>query len=247
MDVSTDGDRAGDSGILSGSMMLFDERGGGMVAVVVVGRMLLSDFLVAIDSEMGRTSDPSALSGFIASLRSAGGVPVEETVAEMATGAASNDIGTVGRLLGLRDVNAITFNENELPGSVVRPLKCSLFGVAVGSGSVEITKYLLEFHGARPTRETLKQSISSRSLELFKMMRERLPEAEFRLRDGLMEVAAEFHQREVLVWFFRDAIIFERELLLVLALEQKLADSLVFAFENGFEPWWYLTREVSLK
>jgi hypothetical protein len=166
----------------------------------------------------------------------------------MAAGAASNDIGMVGRLLGERDVNAITFGENELPGSVVRrPLKCSLLDVAVGSGSVEMAKYQLEFHRARPTRETVKQSISSGNLELFKMMRERLPEAEFRLKDDLREVAAEFHQEEVLAWFFRDATIFERELLGVLALEGKLADSLVLAFENGFGPWWYLTREVSLK
>jgi hypothetical protein len=144
----------------------------------------------------------------IAALRSAGGLPVAETVDEMAAGAASNDIGTVGRLLGLRDVNAVTFGENELPESVVRrPFKCSLLDVSVGSGSVEMTKYLLEFHGARPTRETLKQSISSGNLELFKMMRERLPEAEFRLRDDLMEVAAEFHQGEVLVWFFRGATV----------------------------------------
>jgi hypothetical protein len=55
--------------------------------------------------------------------------------------------------------------------------------------------------------------MSSGNLELFKMMRERLPESEFRLRDDLMEVAAEFHQVEALVWFFRDATIFERELL----------------------------------
>jgi hypothetical protein len=89
--------------------------------------------------------------------------------------------------------------------------------------------------------------MSRGNLELIKMMREHLSEAEFRLVDDLMEVAAEFHQGEVLVWFFRDATIFERELLGVLALERKLADSLVLAFETGFEPWWYLTREVSLK
>jgi hypothetical protein len=79
------------------------------------------------------------------------------------------------------------------------------------------------------------------------MMHERLSEAEFRLKDDLMEVAAEFHQGEVLVWFFRDATISERELMGVFALERKLAESLVLAFEDGFEPWWYLTREVSLK
>jgi hypothetical protein len=203
MDVSTDRTGTGPSDILANSMLPVDKEREGMLTNVSERRMWWSDFVVAIDSEVGRTSDPSALSGFIAALRSAGGLPVEETVDEMAAGAASNDIGTVGCLLGMRDVNAITFSESELPESVVRrPLKCSLLDVAVGSGSVEMTKYLLEFHGARPTRETLKQSISSGNLELFKMMRERLPEAEFRFGDDLMEVAAEFHQGEVLEWSF---------------------------------------------
>jgi hypothetical protein len=48
----------------------------------------------------------------------------------------------------------------------------------VAVGSVEMMKYLLEFHSARPTRETLKQSISTANLELIKLMRERLPEEE---------------------------------------------------------------------
>jgi hypothetical protein len=38
---------------------------------------------------------------------------------------------------------------------------------------------------------TLKQSISVGNLELFKMMRERLPEGELRME--LLEAAAEFH------------------------------------------------------
>jgi hypothetical protein len=45
----------------------------------------------------------------------------------------------------------------------------------------------------------------------------------------------------------RDATVFEGELLVVLALEWKLADSLEVALENGFRPWWFRTREVSLK
>jgi hypothetical protein len=63
----------------------------------------------------------------------------------------------------------------------------------------------------------------------------------------LLEVAAEFHQEEVLVWLLRDATVFERELLGVLALERKLADSLVVALENGFQPWWGRTRGISWK
>jgi hypothetical protein len=78
------------------------------------------------------------------------------------------------------------------------------------------------------------------------MTRERLPE-ELRDRLDLMEVAGEFHQGEVLAWLLRYATIPERELFSVLALERKLADSLMVAFENGFRPWWYRTREMSLK
>jgi hypothetical protein len=113
MDGSTDGNRTEASDILANSMLPVDGEGEGMVTVGSLGRVLWSDFVVAIDSEIGRTSDPSALTGFIAALRNAGGLPVEETVDEVAAGAASSDIGMVGRLLGPRDVNAITFDDNE--------------------------------------------------------------------------------------------------------------------------------------
>jgi hypothetical protein len=162
--------------------------------------------------------------------------------------AASSDLAFLGRLLGPRDVNTVHFSEKELPESLVRrPLECSLLDVAVGSGSVEMTKYLLEFHRARPTRETLKQSISTGSLELFKLMRERLPERELRHRADLMDVAAGFHQLEVLVWLLRDATVLEREVLLASAFEWKLADALLVALENGYRPWSRRGREVSLE
>jgi hypothetical protein len=151
-------------------------------------------------------------------------------------------------LLGPRDVNTVCFRDGELPESLVRrPLKCSLLDVAVGSGSVEMTKYLFEFHRARATRETLKQSISGGNLGMFRMVRERLPEGELGDRVDLMGVAAEFYQEEMLTWLLRDATVFERELLGVFALELQLADPLMVASENGFHPWWGRTREVSLK
>jgi hypothetical protein len=109
-----------------------------------------------------------------------------------------------------------------------------------------MTKYLLEFHSARPTHETLTMAISTGSLELIKLMRERLPEAELRDRVDLLEVAAEFHQEEVLAWLLRDAKVFDLELLWVFALERKMADSLVVALENGFHPWWNCARDVAL-
>jgi hypothetical protein len=90
-------------------------------------------------------------------------------------------------------------------------------------------------------------AISTGSWELIKMMRERLPEDELRDRLDLMEEAAEFHQQEVLEWLNRDATIFEREHLAVFVLERKLADSLLIGLDNGFQPWWYRTREISLK
>jgi hypothetical protein len=122
-----------------------------------------------------------------------------------------------------------------------------MLDVAVGSGSVEMAKYLLEFHGAKVTRETLLQSISAGDLELFKMTRGYFSEEELRDRIDLMEIAAEFHQEEVFVWLFRGATTLERELSTVFALEQKLADTLVIMNDNGHRPWWYRTREESLK
>jgi hypothetical protein len=109
-----------------------------------------------------------------------------------------------------------------------------------------MTKYLLEFHRARPTRETLKQSISTGNLELFKMMRERLSKRDLRERLDLMEISAHFHQVEVFRWLCRDATICEREFLWVFALEGKLAVTLLPALEGGFGPWWYSTHEGAL-
>jgi hypothetical protein len=181
-------------------------------------------------------------------MRMASGHPVDEALDDLAVAAASNDIALVGRLLGPRDVNTVFFSEKELLESLVRHrLECSLLDVAVGSGSVEMTKYLLEFHGATPARETLKQSISTGNLELIKLMRERLPEAERRGRLDLLEVATEFHREEVLAWLLRDATVFDLELLEVFAVERKLAAALETALNNGYRPWWNCAREVALK
>jgi hypothetical protein len=43
---------------------------------------------------------------------------------------------------------------------------------------MEMTKCLLDFHSAKPTRETLKQSFATGNLELIKVIRELLSEAE---------------------------------------------------------------------
>jgi hypothetical protein len=190
----------------------------------------------------------SSLSGFWNSLRKARGLPVDEALNDLAASAASNDIAAVGRLLGPRDVNTVNFDEGNLPESLVRrPLKCSLLDVAAGSGSVEMTKYLLEFHGAKPTRETLKMAMSTGSLEMIKLLRERLPEPEREARGELLEVAAEFHQWEVLLWVLRDSTVFDSELLAVFALERRLADALVVVFASGLRCWSSRTNEAAAK
>jgi hypothetical protein len=140
-------------------------------------------------------------------------------------------------------------NEVEIrayPGSLVRrPERCRLLEVAVGAGSIEVTKCLLEFHGARPTRETLKMALSSGNIELIRLMWERLPE-EHGNRLGLLEVAGVYHREEVLGWLCRDATVFEREVFAMFALERHLADALVVAVESGLRPWWSRTRELAL-
>jgi hypothetical protein len=183
--------------------------------------------------------EASAESGILVALQRTRVLPVDETPDGLAAAAASNDIAAVGRLLGPRDVDAVWFEGRNLPESLVRrPLKCSLLDVAIGSGSVEMTKYLLEFHRAKPTQDTLKQALSAGSFESIKLIRERLPEAEGRDRQELLAVAAEAHQPEVLRWLLRDITVFERELLLVFTLERKLADSSsttsMVAFERVF-------------
>jgi hypothetical protein len=223
---------------------------GGNGRVATEGRLLMKSFPVAIGPEIGMASVSSALSGFGSAFRRVRGLTVEEegSLDELAVAAASNDIATVGCLLGPRDVNAIRFNGKSLPESLVfRPLKCSLLESAVGSGSVEMTKYLLEFHSAKPTRGTLKMAISTGSAELIKLMRERLAEAELGARLDLLEVAADFHQVEVVAWLLRDATILERELLVLFGLEYKLADTLEVACESGCRPWWHGSREVARK
>jgi hypothetical protein len=76
-------------------------------------------------------------------------------------------------------------------------------------------------------------------------MRERLGETELRGRVDLLEVAADFHQLEVVGWLLRDAATFEREVLALMGLEDRLAGTLEVAFEGGFRPWWHGSREAA--
>jgi hypothetical protein len=208
----------------------------------------LAKEIVAVVSVVDAAREASALSLFQSALRRTHWFARDESSDDLAAAAASDDVASVGRLLASRDVNTVWFNEEDLPGSLVRrPRKCSLLDVAAGSGSVETTKYLLEFHSAKPTRGTLKMAISTGRFELIKLMHERLSETELGARVDLLIVATDFHQPEVLRWLLRDATVFEGELLEVFALERKQAGALLSAHENSIRPWWYRTREVSLK
>jgi hypothetical protein len=79
-------------------------------------------------------------------------------------------------------------------------------------------------------------AISTANAELIKLMRERLAETELGDRLELLEVAADFHQQEVVARSLRDATILERDFLLRFGLEQKFADELEVAFEGGCGP-----------
>jgi hypothetical protein len=149
--------------------------------------------------------------------------------------AASNDVSAVGLLLGTQDANQIK-SSHRPDGLARKPSGALLLDVAVGCAAVDVVKCLLEFHGARPTRETLKMAISVGNLELVRMMVGRLPESELDHRFDLAEVAADFHQLELLAWLLRDAPAGEREVFVSVMVERCLADALLVAVENGIGP-----------
>jgi hypothetical protein len=86
-----------------------------------------------------------ALPGFRFAYGTYGELLVPDGLNDFAVAAVSNDVARVGRLLGQRGVNTVCFSEGILPASLVRrPFECSPLNVAVGSGSVEMTKCLFE-------------------------------------------------------------------------------------------------------
>jgi hypothetical protein len=125
---------------------------------------------------------------FCRNLRKGSGLPIDEAVLdELVEAAASNDVVALGRLLGPRDVKTVVLTC--LPEAMVRrPKSCMLLDVSVDAGAVEVSKCLFEFHGARPTRETLKMAISSGTLDLIRLLWSRLP-GEQHSRGDLLEVA----------------------------------------------------------
>jgi hypothetical protein len=202
--------------------------------------------VATIDEEVDAALLASTLAGFRRAWLNSRGLPIEEAERdELAEAATSNDVVVVGRLLGARDVNQVVCTN--LPGAVARrPTSCVLLDVAVGAGAVEVSKCLLEFHKAKPTRETLKMAISSGNLELIRLIWARLP-MEQHMRGDLLEVAADFHRDEPLSWLFRDSSVFEQELFFVFALEEHLADGLLEVLGEGVRPWWQGTHRMAAK
>jgi hypothetical protein len=159
--------------------------------------------------------------------------------------AAANDLEGMNKLLGPLDVNTIVLDSVNLPRSVLRrPEHCPLLDVAVGAGAVEVTKNLLEFHRAKPTRETLKMALSVGDVALIRLIWERLPALDHEGRLDLLEVAADFHREEPLEWLLKEATELEKEAFAVFALEQHLADALLVALSNGVKPWSWRSREL---
>jgi hypothetical protein len=122
-------------------------------------------------------------------------------------------------------VNAIEVENSQMSMSRL-PTRCSLLDVAVGAGAGEVTRYLLEFHSANVNRETMKMALATGSLELIRLVWERLPGGRD-TRVDFLEVAADFHRDEPLAWLLRDATDLEREVLYAFALDHRLADAVL--------------------
>jgi hypothetical protein len=73
-------------------------------------------------------------------------------------------------------VNKLRINSSNFPVELLRKAEvCTLLDIAVGSGAVSVSKCLVEFHGANPTRDTLKMALSSGKIELIEFILERVP------------------------------------------------------------------------
>jgi hypothetical protein len=138
------------------------------------------------------------------------GVVVDEREQKLARAIASDGIAGTGRLLGSSDVNKLRIKSSIFPLELLRKTEaCTLLDIAVGSGAVSVSKCLVEFHGAKPTRDTLKMALSSGKIEL---ILERVPKSELdKSRLDLLEVASDFHHETVVAWLFREAESLEKE------------------------------------
>jgi hypothetical protein len=197
-----------------------------------------------IITQLGQFVDSAAtatpLASFRVAWRTATGQPLPERFASRARSlgeaAAANDVAEVGRLLMGFSAGAVQFWD--LPDDIARkPRPCALIDAAAGAESVEVMKYLLEFHNAEVTRETLKMAISTGNAELIKMVTGRLAADVLEHKFDLLEIAAEFHRDEPFAWLFRDASPLEKEAIVEFALERHLADAVLIAVSTGYRIW----------
>jgi hypothetical protein len=194
------------------------------------------------DSDVG-----SALAAFrICWSRASAPTSVPRRLSMLAEFACADKLVEFERLLGADDANTISVPVEILPGTVMRrPKSCVLLDAAVGAGAIEIVKCLLEFHDAKPSRDTLKMAISTGILELIRLIWQRLPEADLQERADLASVAADFHHGEVFAWLFRDGTALQSELVLEFVLKRRLADALLLAIDGGIRPWSLLCRAIA--
>jgi hypothetical protein len=165
--------------------------------------------------------------------------PEDRFEAQLGAANASDDVAESGRLLIAKDVNKTYIEAKNLPAKLLRrpEFGCSALDVAVGSGAVDVAKFLIEFLRAKPRRETLKMALASGNIELVRMCWGLLPDEQDERLD-LLEVASDFHRVEVLAWLFRDTDKFEKELFVGFAIRRHLADALLTVSVDRFKPWW---------
>jgi hypothetical protein len=185
-----------------------------------------------ISAGVKKASPASALSGFGEVWLSVTGqdtkkvgVVVDEREQKLAGAIASDDIAGTGRFWGSSDVNELRIKSSNFPVELLRKTEvCTVLDIAVGSGAISVSRCLVGFHGAKPTRETLKMALSSGKIELIEFVLERVPKGELeRSRLDLLEVASDFHHGTVVAWLFRDADGFEKEQFMEVAIRCRRA------------------------
>jgi hypothetical protein len=205
---------------------------------------VLAPLLTAVDLDWNfRTADAGSPLGSFRDAKTR--INPASAVASLA---AADDVAGLGpALLLIPNVNRLVIDIAELPAGVfMRRSRCHVLDVAAGAGAVDAVKYLMTFHEAEATAETLLMAVSSGNCELIRLVWDAVPDLVRRTRYGPMKTAAEWHRLEPLAWLYGDAGDWEREPLIEFALKNQLADALVAALSHGPVPLSrsarYLTR-----
>jgi hypothetical protein len=141
----------------------------------------------------------------------------------------------------------LRFDAAELPNSAFlhRDAAFSLLDVAAGSGSVDVFKFLVSFHNAKPGRDTFCAAVSSGNVEIIRIVWDSLSGRDRVVTSQFLEVAADFHRAEILMWLFDNASVGVRERFIQFALRRHLADSLLAVLKGGYLPWSRSSREAA--